>query len=306
MQAYDLIGDIHGHATELKLLLAELGYQPSQGSYRHPAGRKLIFCGDLIDRGSEIREVVQIVRAMVEAQQALIVIGNHEYNILCYHHWVDGDFLRPHSTKNAHQIHETLKAYAEHPAEWLGTLEWFKTLPLFLDLAELRVVHACWHEPSIQALKQALPDHQITPAFLYHSSQKSRPEYEWVEAVLKGLEVDLPEPHFFRDKDGHARRTTRVRWWPTAGQSWQEIAMGLPMDHDLSQQNFSGSLPDSYPADQKPVFFGHYWMRGTPTILTENICCLDWSIAKSGRLAAYRWQGESQLSDQNWVSVASI
>ena len=50
---YDLIGDIHGHATELKQLLQKLGYTLEEGGYRHPE-RKVIFLGDFIDRGTAV------------------------------------------------------------------------------------------------------------------------------------------------------------------------------------------------------------------------------------------------------------
>jgi Calcineurin-like phosphoesterase len=60
---YDLIGDIHGYADELVELLETLGYQKSQGTYRHPE-RKVIFLGDFIDRGPKILQVLGIVRPM--------------------------------------------------------------------------------------------------------------------------------------------------------------------------------------------------------------------------------------------------
>ena len=53
----------------------------------------------------------------------------------------------------------------------------------------------------------------------------------------------------------------------------------------------------------KPVFFGHYWMQGAPAPLAEKIACLDYSVAKGGRLAAYRWNGEARLNARNFVSV---
>lgn len=52
-----------------------------------------------------------------------------------------------------------------------------------------------------------------------------------------------------------------------------------------------------------PVFFGHYWLRGTPVISGEYAACLDFSVAKNGFLAAYRWSGESRLSPDNIVFV---
>jgi hypothetical protein len=72
---YDLIGDIHGHADELVRLLAALGYELSAGVYHRPNG-KVIFVGDFIDRGPHIREVLAIVRPMVEAGHALAVTSH--------------------------------------------------------------------------------------------------------------------------------------------------------------------------------------------------------------------------------------
>ncbi|WP_442510538.1 metallophosphoesterase [Novipirellula sp. SH528] len=59
---YDIIGDIHGHADELKALLSDLGY--SRRGYRR-ADRKVVFVGDFVDRGPAIGDVVEIARAMV-------------------------------------------------------------------------------------------------------------------------------------------------------------------------------------------------------------------------------------------------
>src|SRR4051794_116693 len=81
---YDLIGDIHGHADELEQLLEGLGYHRHAGVYRHPE-RKVIFLGDFIDRGPKIRQVLEIVRPMLEEGHALAVMGNHELNALAFH-----------------------------------------------------------------------------------------------------------------------------------------------------------------------------------------------------------------------------
>lgn len=48
--AYDIIGDVHGHASALAALLTRLGYRETRGAWRHP-DRQAIFVGDLIDRG---------------------------------------------------------------------------------------------------------------------------------------------------------------------------------------------------------------------------------------------------------------
>ena len=52
-QPYDIIGDIHGYADVLETLLRKLGYEKPTGIWRHPAGRKVLFLGDFIDRGPD-------------------------------------------------------------------------------------------------------------------------------------------------------------------------------------------------------------------------------------------------------------
>jgi hypothetical protein len=66
-------------------LLSRLGYEQTGGVYVSP-DRRAIFVGDLIDRGPEIGEVLEIVEGMVRAGAAQIVTGNHEFNALGYHY----------------------------------------------------------------------------------------------------------------------------------------------------------------------------------------------------------------------------
>jgi protein phosphatase len=80
---FDIIGDVHGCATELEALLALLGYERDAGEvWRHPAGRKVVFLGDLVDRGPRVPDVLRIAMAMVEAGTALAVPGNHDIKLL--------------------------------------------------------------------------------------------------------------------------------------------------------------------------------------------------------------------------------
>jgi protein phosphatase len=80
---FDVIGDIHGCYDELALLLKNLGYseQPG-GAWAHAENRKLIFVGDLVDRGPEIPEVVRLVRESVKASAAFCVPGNHDVKFM--------------------------------------------------------------------------------------------------------------------------------------------------------------------------------------------------------------------------------
>jgi protein phosphatase len=85
---FDIIGDVHGCCDELEVLLAALGYEKAADApdalvhYRHPEGRKAIFLGDLVDRGSRILDTYQLVRRMVEAGEALCVPGNHDQKLV--------------------------------------------------------------------------------------------------------------------------------------------------------------------------------------------------------------------------------
>src|SRR6185436_17380610 len=76
---FDLIGDVHGCGDELEELLTILGYVPEgEGIWRHPEGRRVVFLGDLVDRGPRVPDVLRIVMGMVEAGTAFCVPGNHD------------------------------------------------------------------------------------------------------------------------------------------------------------------------------------------------------------------------------------
>lgn len=74
---YDIVGDIHGCYEELLKLLDQLGYVEESEGYTHPQGRKLVFVGDLTDRGPKSIPVLQLVTKLVQKNQALYVPGNH-------------------------------------------------------------------------------------------------------------------------------------------------------------------------------------------------------------------------------------
>ena len=301
---YDLIGDIHGHADTLQQLLAKLGYAKHKGVYRHP-DRQAIFLGDFIDRGPKIRETLEIVRPMIDSGAALAVMGNHELNALAFHTpdpEKPGSHLRPHNEKNSNQHAETRR---QVPAGELDSyLSWFRTLPLWLDLDGLRVVHACWDEPRMAKISGP-----VTDEFLHSACSPRGDLFEPVEAILKGKEACLPAGATFRDKDGHERTATRVKWYERPdGHTYRTYAMASePIESDLPlpEEVVRAAVP--YPEDTKPVFVGHYWLTGRqPELLRPNIACVDWSVAKGGFLCAYRWDGEQVLDAGKfvWNSVA--
>lgn len=306
--SYDLIGDIHGYADALERLLQTLGYREQAGVYSHPE-RQAIFVGDLIDRGPDIPRVLEIVKSMVDHEQALITMGNHEYNMLCFYSWHNGKFLRPHTPTKMRQARVTLEAFADRGAEWYGWLQWFWDMPLFLELDGLRAVHACWDEAQIAYLKAHLSDHRLTQRFLFESTQQGSRQKDAVEIVLKGREQSLPAGQVFYDKERTPRKESRVVWWAVDGKTWREHAIGIPETEETQPLLNTPFTPQDdwvYGPEQPPVFFGHYWMKGDLRLQAPNICCLDYSVAKQGRLCAYRWDGEQVLNSEKMRCVPAI
>ncbi len=78
---FDVIGDVHGCRAELEQLLTELGYAIERDSAgrpagaRHPAGRRAVFLGDLVDRGPDTPGVLRLVMGMVGGRHRTVRAG---------------------------------------------------------------------------------------------------------------------------------------------------------------------------------------------------------------------------------------
>lgn len=302
---YDIIGDIHGHADALAALLRKLGYREHQGAWKH-LGRTVIFVGDFIDRGPGQLETVRLVRSMVDASAALAVMGNHEFNAIAWntpHPDLTGEYLRRHDAKN-HEHHAAFLAeIADNPELHQDILDWFLTLPLWLDLPGLRVVHACWHPSHIAEIAPLLkPGHTLDAALVEAASDRGSRLFRIVEDILKGPEVALPEGRMF-PQGGHMRSDARVRWWDASATTFRQASI---VDSDTQMLLPDTAIPDSirlgYDGD-KPVFFGHYWMTGAPRPLSAHVACVDYSAGRGGPLVAYRWDGEEDLLQDHFVST---
>lgn len=318
---FDIIGDIHGHADALKALLVSMGYRETSGAWRHP-DRQAIFVGDLIDRGPKQVETVDIVRRMVDAGSAQAIMGNHELNAIA---WLtpdpakEGEYLRPHHSarhgdKNFRQHEAFLREVNGAPAH-KEFVDWFRTLPLWLDLPGLRVVHACWHPDYMRTLEpmlgqaRTLPESLLVDAFREPEDDALKDNGEFsvfkaVDAITKGLEVPLPGDHTFKDKDGHVRRRVRIKWWLDGSGTFRDVAL---LSSNLLEQLPGDACVPAYALPGapkgKPTFFGHYWFQGDPRKVSESAACVDYSVAAGGKLVAYRWHGEPAIDDGNfhWV-----
>ena len=299
-QGYDVIGDVHGHAAKLENLLRRMEYSDASGVWRHDS-RTAIFVGDLIDRGPAQLATVAIARRMIEAGSAQAVMGNHEFNAIAWRHgW------REQSTKNQAQHHAFLAEAGEGSTKHHEIVDWFETLPLWLELDGLRVIHACWNDQSQAALGGSSV---LTRDALHAGATKGTAEYAAVEILLKGPEIPLPPEYFYRDKNRHIRKEARYRWWTTGPITLRNRAE-LPSNSITASDEAHPGFPDTeipppLPVDVyngPPVIYGHYWQTGTPALTSPNTACVDYSAGNDGPLVAYRWTGESTLSNENFIA----
>lgn len=323
----DIVGDVHGEAEALGELLSALGYDGSGG---HSDGRRLVFVGDLCDRGPDSPAVLDRVAELVALGRAQCVLGNHELNVLLGaakrgNGWY---FDRNHDVHNGEFL-RSAAATAERRAAWRAFIG---SLPLALERHDLRIVHACWHPESIAMLEQRssggsceqLYEHfqRMTHEWLRESGVEHRAAAEiseyrhkmkdpaaavplleataWesvtqqngnpIKVLTSGLESVAKAPVF---ADGKWRMTDRVRWW----EDYQEapaVVVGHYWRTDArGAVGAAGTGPDG-------VFGGYAayaWMGPR-----RNVYCVDYSVGKryherlAGRGAPY----ESRLAALRW------
>jgi protein phosphatase len=111
---FDIVGDVHGCLEELLELMAALGYQVEREGARFtvvpPDGRKLVFVGDLVDRGPGTPEVLRLVMGMVGAEQAICVPGNHDIKLM--------KALKGRDVQQTHGLAESLAQLSKEPEEF--------------------------------------------------------------------------------------------------------------------------------------------------------------------------------------------
>jgi hypothetical protein len=250
---------------------------------------------------------------MIDEGAALSVMGNHEFNAIGYFTEDPddpGEYLRAHSKQHRRQHQVFLDAY-QGSDDHAELIEWFRTLPLWLDLPGLRVVHACWDDALMQDLQVCYPsiNQYLDGDLLVKASRKGRNEHEAIETLLKGKEIELPKGHSFFDKDGHPRHEVRIRWFDGDARTYHDAFLGPEKARShIPEDPIGADHLLQYSHDDPPVFIGHYWLDTDPVLLAPNVACLDYSVASSegGKLVAYRWDGEQALSNDKFVYVSRV
>ncbi len=332
----DLVGDIHGELGALHDLLAALGYNPHG---EHPAGRRLIFLGDLCDRGTDSPGVIELVRGLVERGLAQCILGNHELNLVRRdskegNRW----YLDPSHPEQATDFQHSKPAPPELQDVWHA---FFLSLPLAVERADLRVVHAAWHAPSIEKVR---------------GSDDLIATYDHWDRIARGeLEGGLAEAAA-AEKRAHRLdvEATRPPWLKNVARKDELVQMGNPVRILTSGVERQTTEPfwatgkwrmcervkwwDEY-TDDVPVIVGHYWRcagdksddvsDGKPNLFDgsashewvgkqHNVFCVDFSVGGryrerergvtsfTTRLGAVRWpERELVLDDGSVQSMAS-
>ncbi len=293
----DIIGDIHGCYYTLVNLLEKLGYQQVDGVWQHPQ-RLAVFIGDYIDRGLYTLDVLKLIKKMVDNHKAIALLGNHEYNFVAINTF-DENGQPYRSLKKLKQHQATLKSIPEEQISFW--VEWFKTLPIFAELEKFRIVHAAWDNNYAKFLLDNYPTLSLQNR-IPQSLIRQTFDFEAINYLLKGPELknieQLPIDSKYKEFSG-----LRIKWWEKFDHrpTLNDILVDPMPDIPAPQEFFRLYKP--YPPGEKILFFGHYTLPGSPKILQKNLACVDFSAYKQNKLAAYRYNGEQELDNSNFVWV---
>jgi hypothetical protein len=255
----DFVGDLHGEIDALRALLGRLGYDADG---RHPEGRRLVFLGDLTDRGPDSPAVVDLVRRLVEANRAQCVLGNHDLNLLLGEEKHDNRwFFGKHSSLDNSGV--TTPAVLADDIRRNEILRFFRTLPIALERDDVRVVHACWSGTMIDIARPAECAVALHDEFTrrIQEEQRNRPPLDPVERELEQqnrnpvrLLTSGPEQRAARpfEASGKLRHEERVSWWT----SYRE---------------------------QPLCIFGHYGFFADQSPPIARAICVDYAVGKRWR-----------------------
>lgn len=304
----DIVGDIHGEFEVLERLLGHLGYD---GDGLSKEGRRLVFLGDLVDRGPDSPAVVDKVMALVESGVAQCLMGNHELAILLDRQFPgNGWFIQPNFVEKPGEFHSR----RVKPDRIEAYLEFFGTLPLVLENEALRLVHACWHRPSVDRLKsdmsRRLPVADLYEEYvlevrknLHEAALAAKVEEEnerfavalddpgWsaeilpaharaevigqmsnpIRVVTTGAVHVAPRPNF---EMGMWRMAQRSRWW-------DDYEDDVPVVIGHFWRRFDSSARRIPGVSGRDVFEGipsHAWMGRK-----KNVYCVDYSVGQLHR-----------------------
>jgi hypothetical protein len=260
----DIVGDVHGEIEALRVLLERLGYDPDGV---HSDGRRLVFVGDLCDRGPDSPAVVELAMQLVERGRAQCILGNHELNLLRGahkhgNHWFFGDQDPQHEQDFGPCVLAT-KAQADRFARF------FAELPVVLEREDLRVVHAAWDEEAIAGWRTgsgaALDE--------YHALERNAHE----SAIGRDLRAHAAEEaglsDALKDPTNRPQSFARLAAYEEYGQMSNPLKVVTSGFERVTARPFFAAgrwrFVERVPwwreyRSEVPVVFGHYWRWWNP------------------------------------------
>ena len=301
----DIIGDVHGEFEALENLLMQLGYDQDGIS---ADGRHLVFLGDLIDRGPDSPAVVDKVMALVQQERAHCVMGNHELNVLLERALPgNGWIVQPNSIEDPKEF----QSVPVKPEKINSYLKFFDSLPFVLENDVIRLVHACWHLPSVTRLKRDVAAglsvidlyaayesearDKLATAELAHMVEQEKNFYsvtltdpDWRAELLPAhaeaeIIAQMSNPLRVLSAGaveaaskpffgmGQWRMINRARWWDTYDEDIPVIIGHFWRRFDVGAERVSGVFG-------RDVFEGvssHAWMGKR-----KNVYCVDYSVGQ--------------------------
>ena len=266
----DTVADVHGEIDALRNLMGHLGYN-SDGI--HPKGRRLVFLGDLTDRGPDSPGVVAFVARCVQKGLAQCILGNHELNILLRRErqgnaWFSG---QPEELRDDGPI---IPQKLADEATATAIREFFAGLPLALERSDLRIVHACWNAEMIGVAQRATDvvrlhkDHEaVILAELERNGTTDEVQTNLdlqnknpVKVLTSGPETRAETPF---EAGGRLRWEKRVPWWNNYRD--EPFCVVGHYSHLLGEQDADGLFSVATNATLGP---------------NKNVACIDFGMAK--------------------------
>lgn len=327
----DIVGDVHGQFEALQNLLHYLGYDAVG---RHPQGRRLVFVGDLVDRGPDSPAVLAWCRRAVAAGQAFMVLGNHELNLINQEAKDGSGWFFPERAERDERHYAPWQSLPE--AQRADCIRWLSAQPLVLRRHDLRIVHAAWLPQSVEKLMEregeplaelirewdeeincclkhapwfddyldeqkqhahGLENPTFPPPMLNATAAHDvyRSSRHPVRALTCGAERAADEPFF---AGGRWRFSVRNPWWD----DYADAA------HVVVGHYWRLWQPESLPKHREAVFgvAPHQWHGAR-----KNVFCIDFSVGarwrdrkrqvppsrSAYRLAALRWPEKTLVFD---------
>lgn len=329
----DIIGDIHGEYDSLLNLIQNLGYKKNQ---KHPENRKIVFVGDFCDRGPKSVETIFLIKELIESNLAYAVLGNHEINLL------NNDIKDGSGWFFESRLQSDSKFYSPftiaNAAQKIEIVSFLSTLPIAVYRDDIRIIHATWHQESIDKIKNKKTNELMQ---LLKESKSDIQKHAKKTKIWSEYQKDLQKWHKnLEDIDNPPPFLDSVASFDALERELNPIkVLTSGMEEKASKAFFSGNrwrFSDRTPwwnkyYDQTPVVIGHYWRLFNPEQHSfksrysrlfastasnawhgalKNVFCVDYSVGATWRnrgpnngfrLAALRWPESKIVFDSGDV-----